>query len=283
MKNGLEEAYQLVIESQKEGTVKSSLTPGAAAAGDLKKASGGMGPEATSVKKPQEGEAKINPGHGKIKTESSQKELSSMLPASKFDSLYNTQIDEADGGIEGDESPLEMTGEDEFDDEAGDFPTEGGEDTTGEEVDVATELRMIIDRLSEVAEKLGAYDSEMEEAGEEAGEAEFAPEEEGAPEEELAPESVQSGGPGKGSHDGKIKPFADTSKKFQGPKSCNRVKSAFNPSSKKAGTGAGGPGKGSHDGKLGPARKTDLGPKMSMKANVKGTMGKVGAGIFDNI
>ncbi|MDD4110044.1 MAG: hypothetical protein PHS54_00660 [Clostridia bacterium] len=282
MKNGLEEAYQLVIESQKEGTVKSSLNPGSAAAGDLKKAGGGMGPESTRVRKPQEGEAKINPGHGKIKTESSQKELSSMLPTSKFDSLFNTQIDEADG-IEGDESPLEMSGEGEFDDDAGDFPPDGGDDTTGEEVDVATELRMIIDRLSEVAEKLGAYDSDMEDAGDEAGEIDSEPGDEFEPEEELAPESVQKGGPGKGSHDGKIKPFPNTSKKFQGPKSCNRVKSAFNPSSKKAATGAGGPGKGSHDGKLGPARRTDLGPKMSMKANVKGTMGKTGAGVFDNV
>ena len=276
MKDGLESAYELVRESQKEGTVKSSLKPGAAAMGDLKKAGGGMGPESTGTKKPQEGDAKINPGHGKIKTESSQKELSSMLPASKFDSLFKKQIIEEGDGLEGDESPLEMGGDGEFSDDSGDFPPEGGDDTA-EEVDVATELRMIIDRLSEVAEKLGAFDEEMEGADDETGEASM----EGEP--ELAPESVQSGGPGKGSHDGKIKPFADTSKKFQGPKSCNCVKSAFKVSSKKAATGAGGPGKGSHDGKLGPARKTDLGPKMSMKAQVKGTMGKQGAGIFDSI
>ena len=33
MKDGLESAYEMVVESQKEGTVKSSLKPGAAAAG----------------------------------------------------------------------------------------------------------------------------------------------------------------------------------------------------------------------------------------------------------
>jgi hypothetical protein len=282
MKDGLESAYEMVVESQKEGTVKSSLKPGAAAMGDLKKAGGGMGPEGAGVKKPQEGETKINPGHGKIKTESSQKELSDMLPTSKFDSLFKKQIIEEDDGLEGDESPLEMGGDGEFSDETGDFPPEGGDDTA-EEVDVATELRMIIDRLSDVAEKLGAFDEEMEGADDDVGEAGL--EGEGDMEGAGGPvgEAVQKGGPGKGSADGKIKPFPDTSKKFQGPKSCNCVKSAFKVSSKKAATGAGGPGKGAADGKLGPARKTNLGPKMSMKAEVKGTMGKVGAGIFDNI
>ena len=52
---------------------------------------------------------------------------------------------------------------------------------------------------------------------------------------------------------------------------------------KKAATGQGGPGKGAADGKLNTFRKTDLGPKMCMKAKVKGTMGKPGAGVFDNI
>lgn len=277
MKNGLESAYELVVENEKKGTVKSSLKPGSAAAGDMKKANGGMGPENAGIKKPAEGDTKINPGHGKIKTESSQKELSSMLPTSKFDSLFKKQVIEEEDNLEGDASPLEMGGEGEFDDEEGDFPPEGG-DETAEEVDVATELRMIIDRLSEIAERLGAFDSDMEEAEDEVGEAGF---EDAEP--ELAPESVQRGGPGKGAADGKMKPFPDTSKKFQGPKSCNCVKSAFKVSNKKAATGQGGPGRGAADGKLGPARKTDLGPKMRMKANVKGTMGKTGAGIFDGI
>ena len=276
MKNGLESAYELVVENEKKGTVKTSLKPGSAAAGDMKKAGGGMGPENAGIKKPAEGDTKINPGHGKIKTESSQKELSSMLPSSKFDSLFKKQVIEEEDELEGDASPLEMGGEGEFDDDAGDFPSEGDDDTA-EEVDVATELRMIIDRLSEIAERLGAFDSDMEDAGDDVGEADA------DIETELAPESVQKGGPGKGAADGKIKPFPDTSKKFQGPKSCNCVKSAFKVSSKKAATGQGGPGKGSADGKLSPARKTDLGPKMCMKAKVKGTMGKTGAGIFDSI
>ncbi|MEN6622915.1 MAG: hypothetical protein ABFD50_15375, partial [Smithella sp.] len=235
MKSGLEQAYELVVEGAKEGTVKTNLKPGQAAAGEVKKDKG-TGPENTGVKKPTEGEAKINPGHGKIKTES--RELSDMLPTSKFDSLFKKQVIEEEGEFGADESPLEMGGEGEFSDDQGDFPPAEG-DETAEEIDVATEIRMIIDRLTEVAERLGAYDEDMDEAGEEVGQA-------GAEGEEipkLAPESVQA----------KMKPMKDATKTMQAKK--NVVKSAFKASGKKA-SATGGPGKGAADGKLGPARKT---------------------------
>lgn len=261
MKNGLEQAYELVLEKAKEGTVKTNLKTGDNAAGDLAKTKN-SGPENTDAKKPVEAEQKINPGHGKIKTESKQ-EFSSMIPQSKFDNLFKKQIIEEEE-IAGDESPLEMKGEGEFNDDTGDFPSEGG-DETAEEVDVATELRLIVDRLTEIAEKLGAYDEGMEEAGDETAEAGM----EGA-EEELAPESVQS----------QLKPMKNSAKQMQGKK--NVVKSAFKASGKKA-NATGGPGKSAADGKLTPARKTTLGPKMCQKAEVKGTMGKPGAGIFDNV
>lgn len=270
MKNGLETAYELVMEQSKENTVKTNLKVGSAAAGEMKKASGGMGPESTGTKKPTEGDTKINPGHGKIKTEGTQtRELSNMLPTSKFDNLFKSHIIEEEE-IAGDESPLEMGGDSEFNDETGDFPADG--DDTAEEVDVATELRMLIDRLTEIAEKLGAYDEDMGEADGETGEAGLEGDEgTGEANPELTPESVQA----------KMKPFKNATKTMQGKN--NKVASAFKASGKKAATGAGGPGKGSADGKLGPARKTTLGPKMCMKAEVKGTMGKTGAGIFDNI
>ena len=264
MKDGILTAYEMVCENAKEGTVKTNLTTGAAAMGELKKAKEG-GPEKTGVKKPVEGEQKINPGHGKIKMES--RELTSMLPTSKFDSLFKKQIVEEGEGLEGDESPVEKDGEGEFNDEKGDFPAEG--DDTAEEVDVATELRMLIDRLTEIAEKLGAYDDDMEGADAETAEAGAEGLEDiDAP--KLAGEAVQA----------KMSPMKDTVKTMQAKK--NVVKSAFKVTSKKAGA-TGGPGKGAADGKLGPARKTTLGPKMSMKAEVKGTMGKTGAGIFDNV
>lgn len=263
MNNGLEDAYNLVVESQKEGTVKTNLKPGQAAAGELKKQKN-AGPEATDVKKPTEGESKINPGYGKIKKES--RELEDMLPSSKFDDLFKKQIVEEEESMS-EESPVEMTGEGEFDEEEGDFPeASAGEDTTGEEVDVATELRMIVDRLTEVAERLGSFESDMEEAGEEVGAAEAEAEE--AP--ELAPESVQAD----------PVPMKDGKAALQAKN--NKVKSAFKVTSGKAKT-TGGPGSGDASGKLAPARKTTLGPKMSLKADVKGPMSKTGAGIFDNV
>ena len=264
MKSGLESAYDLILENENKGIVKSNLKPGENMSGMPQKTKG-TGPESTCTKKPVEGDAKINPGKGKIKSESNQKELYKMLPTSKFDSLYKTQLVEEED-LNSSESPLEIGGDKGFDDEEGDFPSEDGlsDDTTSEEVDVATELRMLIDRLTEIAEKLGAYDDDMDDTFEE---------DDLDDEPTLTPESVSN----------KMKPFGDKSKKFQGPKSCNCVKSAFKVSNKKAATGAGGPGKGTADGKLSPAKKTDLGPKMSMRAKVKGIMGKAGAGIFDSI
>ena len=261
MKNGLEQAYEMVLENAKEGTVKTNMKIGAAAAGELKQSKEG-GAKNANAKKPVEAEQKLNPGYGKVKTESSEKELSAMLPTSKFDTMFKKQIVEEDGKMEGDESPLEMTGDEEFDDEHGDFPAEGSDDVA-EEVDVATELRMVIDRLTEIAEKLGAFDEGMDEAGEETGEASA------EDQEELAPESVQA----------KLSPMKNSTKTMQSKKFV--VKSAFKATGKKA--AAGGPGKGAADGKLSPARKTTLGPKMSMKADAKGTTTKPGAGIFDNI
>lgn len=264
MKNGLESAYELVLEKNKEGTVKSDLKPGASAVGDVKKGFGG--PEKTSVKKPEEAEKKINPGHGKIKTEGSKmSDLKSMLPESNFDRIFKAQIVMEEIGLEGDESPLEMDGEGGFDEESGDFPPKGDEEL-GEEVDVATELRMIIDRLTEVAEKLGAYDKETEEISDDLGEGGLEDEESDNP----FPEAVQS----------QLKPFINTVSKMQ--QKNNKVQSNFNASGKKAST-TGGPGKGAADGKLNNAKKTTFGPKMSQKADGKGPMNKVGASIFDNV
>ena len=137
MKNGLEAAYEMVVESAKEGTVKTNLKQGANAMGEFKKSSFG-GAEKANAKKPVEAEQKLNPGSGKIKTgmraESSERELSNMLPTSKFDAMFKKQVIEEEGPIEGDESPLEMGGEGEFDDDKGDFPAEEG-DEVAEEVE----------------------------------------------------------------------------------------------------------------------------------------------------
>lgn len=250
-------------ESQKlnESSVKGADAVGSNASGEFKVAKSG-GPDKTHVKKPVEGEKKINPGHGKIKT--SLKE-NSMLPNSKFDELFKRQIvNEED--IKNDESPLEVSGAGEFDEDQGDFPVEGSsDDTTGDEVDVATELRLVIDRLTQVAEKLGAFDSEMDEADSEVDSLDG---DDGALDESPLPEAVQS----------KFKVMKDGKKHLQSKN--HKVKSAFEASGKKA-SATGGPGKGAADGKLSPARKTTFGPNMSMKADTKSAAGKPGAGLFD--
>lgn len=274
MKDGILDAYKLVVEGKDNaGTVSSTATKKAASNASFDGAENkakGQGAEAAvssnKIKKAVEAPDKLQG----LKED---KEISNMLPKSKFDELFKAQLVEEEGGINPDESPLENTGEDtEFNDEAGDFPTEGGDDV-GEEVDVATELRMIIDRLTEVAERLGAYE------GEEGAEG---LEDEGPMEEPTEPPVTEAAGPGKGAADGKLKPGKDASKTLQGPTKSNIVKSAFKVTSGKAKNSAG-PGKGAHDGKLSPAKKTTLGPKMSMKADAKGPMGKEGAGIFDAV
>lgn len=282
MKDGLAEAYEKICEkTDNSGVVGSTATKKAASGegfdGDKKQAPG-RGSANTDAKKPQKAPEKLQG----IKED---KENEIMLPNSKFDELFKSQLVEEEM-IDSEESPLERTGEEEFSDEQGDFPQDGAEDTTNEEVDVATELRMIIDRLTQVAERLGAYDEGAEGAGD-MGEGEIGDEEAGLTpgsddipltREAVVREGASAGGPGKGSADGKLKGFKNTAKQMQSKSF--KVKSAFDVTSHKQGA-AGGPGKGSHDGKLSPAKKTTLGPNMSMKADVKGTMGKPGAGLFD--
>jgi len=276
MKKGLEIAYEKVmgnsqkaaraINESKEVVQEAELVKGQKTkAGqdviDGYKESGIGGAGKSDKKDPKEAEAKINPGHGEIKTEG--RELSDMLPESKFDTLFKKQLVEEEDGIDRDMSPLEGG---DFDEEEGEFPSQADDDETGEEVDVATELRMVIDRLTEVAERLGAFDEEMDEAGEEVGEGDI--------EDDIEPDLEES--------HVKLDSFPDTVSKMTSP-SNKKVKSAFsNPGGKAKVTG--GPGSGKADGKLSPARKTKLKPGGKQKhPDVKGTMGKTGAGVFDNM
>lgn len=285
----LAEQYELVLENQMKGTVDA---PGMAKPGqsmldkDTKKASG-LGvesPAAKAVGSPKEMDKKLNPGHGKIMKE---RDMDEMLPESSFDKLFKATLIEEELGD--DESPLEQTGGDEFNDEMGDFPPDGeGDDDLGEEVDVATELRMIIDRLTEIAEKLGAFDEESEEEGGEGfGEDEMGGEGFGE-EEPVVPEAVtygkggggKAGGPGKGS-DGKLSAFPDRTSQMQSKGSQKVKHSAVTSKQTAAGkASAGGPGKGSN-GKLGsfPDRTSHMQSKGSMV--VKSEMGKAGRSVFD--
>lgn len=282
-KDGLRDAYELVMESEKKGTVDAFKTnrinqtfeggeKGSPKAGGSMK----MGSQEASKKVPQkvsEAPKDLNPGHGKIATEG--KEIKDMLPKSAFDELFKSTLVEEES-LDAEESPLERSGDEEFSDERGDFPPAEDDEDIGEEVDIATELRMIIDRLTEVAEKLGAFEDEGAEGEEAMGEP---PVEEPA----ISPESVQRSGKPvteapvatKG-----LKPLPDTVAKMTSKKF--KVDSAFDVTSHKEGD-AGNPRKDAADGKLKPLKKTTFGPKMSQKADVKGVLGKPGAGLFDAV
>jgi hypothetical protein len=276
MKNGLEKAYEKVMgagntkpvnEANEEVVQEGELVkgqkikPGQDVFDDYKEASGKQGKhkKESGEDVPVEAEAKLNPGYGDIKTEGA-----NMLPESKFDTLFKKQLVEDIGDLEdSDDSPLETR---DFDDDKGDFPS-AEEDETGEEVDVATELRMVIDRLTEVAERLGAYDEEAEEAGEEVGEAGEAGE--GEIDDELEESHV------------KLEPLADTVSKMTSRGNKKVVSALSNPGGKAKTTGEGGT---QADGKLTAARKSTLGPGGTQKhPDVKGSASKTGASIFDNV
>lgn len=272
---GLEDAYQLIIESEHKGTVDTGAEmpkPGQGFDNDKSQAKGmgGDSPAAKSVDSPEEMDEDLSPGHGTIAEE---KEIKDMMPESKFDSLFKATLVSEEFGDE--ENPLEQTGEGEFDDEMGDFPS-ADEDTVDDEVDVATELRMVIDRLNDIAEKIGAFDEGDDMGGDEMGD-EFTDEDDFA-----MGEAVTTGGPGKGAADGKLKSYPDTTKKMTS-KSSQKVSGTSNMQKQTAaGHGkAGGPGAKKADGKLG--KFPDAKDKMQQKSNmvVKGKVGTAGKSIFD--
>lgn len=262
---------ELIDESQK---VKGAKTiPGKGVFGDeekAKKMQPGTGPENTDVKGKPTNIKRFSSGEGTVKEYSEKENKNMLLPESEFEKLFKSTLINEEGPeeVSSDESPLEKG---DFDDDSGDFaePGEGtGEPTEEEEVDVATELRMIIDRLTEIAEKLGAYDEEESMEGEEGLEGG----EEGLEGEEGVPPVGES-------HVTKdMKPLPDTKAKMTS-KSSLKVPSKV--SSPEGGTPSkGGPGKQVADGKLKPLGKGKFGPTMSMKADTTSVMGKQGASLF---
>jgi hypothetical protein len=262
---------EVVTESEK---VKSTtLKPGKGFEGEemAKKMQPGTGTQSkgVDVKSPASNK-RFSSGSSTVK-ETSEREINTMLPESEFEKMFKSTLISEEPEL-GDESPLER---DEFNDEEGDF-NEPGEDvaaTEEEEVDVATELRMIIDRLTEIAEKMGAYDEE------DMGDEEVAADEEGlGGGEEMGGEENLNEPPVGESHVTKeLKPLPNTACKMQG-KSNMKVKSKFSPDGGSASKA--GPGKGAADGKLKPLGKGKFGPSMSMKADATSAMGKQGSSLF---
>jgi len=257
----------ILVENDKSGTVQGSkpvVGKGFEGEEKVKKDTSGTGDaKKPSIKKPVE--AKID--------ENKEKQI--MLPNSQFDKLFKSSlIAEA-----GEESPLEKTGAGEFNDDQGDFNPTGEAGETGEgaseeeEVDVATELRMIIDRLTDLAEKLGAYSGAEGEEGAMGGEGDIGAEGgEGAMGGEGMPKPVPE------SHVMDItKDLPDAKAKMQS-KGNMKVKSEMDPSSEKADEG--GPGKGEADGKLKSQPKSKFGPTMKMTADASKVVNKKGSDLF---
>jgi hypothetical protein len=262
---------EVVTEANKTGEVAGAVPKAGKSFEGEEKAktmAKGTGPEnVKEVKGKPQASKRFSSGSEKV----DENKETNMLPQSEFEKLYMSTLvtenpDQA--AIEpgsSDESPLEKDG---FSDEEGDFDGEGEEGATEEEeVDVATELRMIIDRLTEIAEKLGAYD---EEEGMEGGE-------EGLEGEEAMGDEMGAEPPPVGESHVELKPLPDTKAKMQG-KGNMKVKSKFNPDGGSAAKA--GPGKGAADGKLKPLSKGKFGPTMSMKADTSSAMGKQGASLF---
>lgn len=289
MNAGLEDAYRVIVEGNTKGTVDTKLKVGQdSIEGGQKQAPGrGADSPAAKVKKPVEAGKNLNSvKENKI----SEEEIQNMLPESKFDKLFKSTLVEEEAFSADDENPLGKTGEGEFSDEEGDFPSEGGPDSDmGGEVDVATELRMIIDRLTEIAEKLGSYD----EGG--PGDEEQ-PDTEGEVGEETpdlgaeAPvrEAVtygkggggKAGGPGKGTADGKLGKFPDKTKTMQS-KGSMKVKANSVMGKQTAAGKACACGPKETSGKLKPF--ADKASTMQSKGNmvVKSEMSKQGRSIFE--
>lgn len=233
----------------------------------------GDGPsKVANIKKPTESgvsnsKATVDDGKGKPLTKKTVLDKSSAQTpklALSFDDLYNKVINEADEDV----VPTPDVEGDDFSETTGDFDAGEGTDVD-EEIDLASELRLLADRLSELADKLSVEDPDAalgdelggEEGGEEMGEepSDIPP--------TLSRESVTEAIVSEPTP----KPMKKTT---LGPKMKQ------NPSNKMGKSGAGKaslPAQGKdRSGKPSPAPKTTLGPKMSQNPSGTGPAVKGG-------
>lgn len=275
----LTKAYELVLENEGKGTVKTGKEmpkPGEGFKGKWLADTHGMGydsPEAKKVQEPEEMDKELNPGHGTIMQE---KEIKEMIPTSKFDKLFKETLMSEEFGD--DESPVEMTGDEEFNDDAGDFPVEGEEDMVEDEVDVATQLRTVIDMLNDIAQQVGGeMDYDMGDEDMDDDMVDDMDDMDGA-----MGEAVHTGGPGKGKHDGKLGKFKNAAGKMVS-KSSQKVSGTSSMQKPTAHGHAkpGEPGRGKHDGKIGKMKDSKMGMQSKSNMVVKGKAGTQGKDIFD--
>jgi hypothetical protein len=253
-----------LTESEKNSEVKNKIKAGDGFEGSekAKTFSKDSGPEqAANIKKPVEGPSSgddaVEKGKGKVlakKTVSTKDSVEQPKLSLSFDDVYKKIVQEEES-LDAVMPAQDIEGEG-FDETKGDFEKE--ETDVNEEVDVGTELRLIAERLMEMAEKLGGeemspMDDESVEGAEGMEDAEGS-EMGTSPVDSLNRESVQT----------------EAIKNEPNPKPLK--KTSFNPKMKqnpkniigKSGAGkASLPAKKDHSGVPSNAPKTQFGPKMS--------------------
>jgi hypothetical protein len=163
--DNLEMLYENMIkEASKTGTVdtgKEMPKPNESFEGSdkAKKMSSESGPDGKSnkvnkpVAGPSVGDASFEEGKGKPLSKKEGKVAESKEEsgiALSFDELYSKTLNEEEDAI----APAADIESEDFSEDTGDFAPEGEEGDIDEEIDVASELRLLADRLSEIADKL---------------------------------------------------------------------------------------------------------------------------------
>jgi len=276
--DALENLYESMIqEASKTGTVdtgKEMPKPGEGLEGEekAKKMSTESGPEGKGnkvdkpVAGPSVGDKSFEEGKGKplTKKESTEVPAESKIPLT-FDELFKKTINEEEEPI----TPASDIESSDFSEDQGDFTGEEGD--VDEEIDLASELRLLADRLTEIADKLSVDEAGEGEIGEE-GPAEEAPVEGGAAPSTLAPESVQHGKVMKEAIVSEPTP-KNLKKTTLGPKMSQNPKNKIGKSG--AGKAATPPAK-DRTGEPSPLPKTQFGPKMSQNPTGTGPAVKGG-------
>lgn len=269
-------AYEKMLKesAEKTGTVNTKVKAGDSFEGSdkAKKMSAESGPEGKDNKidkpaaGPSAGDDAVAQGKGKplskkeVKMKDSTEEPKMSL---SFDDLYNKVIkEEADDIV-----PAPDIESSDFDEKTGDFtdtPDVEGETTdVDEEIDLASELRLLADRLNEIADKFSG----------EAATDELAPDEEGLEDTEIPPE-----GEGVQTEAIKSEPTPKAAKKTTlGPKMSQNPKNKIGKSGAKT---AAVPSAKQRDGTISQAPKTTLGPKMSQNPSGNGPAVKGGQTSF---
>jgi len=264
MNTKMDEIYQKILNESRPQLVVDNTgdIPGAEKAKPIKVE------QPTGVKKPTEDTAnsqeEVKKGGATANAEKAPVEKKSVREGMRFNELYKSILKEAELGetIPTGEPPAIESGsydEDIGDFEGGDEMSPDGEEDAEDEVDIATELQLIADRLLEIKDKLSGFDSE--EGTDELGE---------MPEEGISEGEGEEVPPRPMGESFKVNGTPQKAKATTlGPKMSKTVKGKLSSVAKKT---AALPKQVARTGTPEKAKATTLGPKMSqvVPGNIKG-------------